>query len=194
MILLDVAGPRLVDPGTGAYHSHPELRERLRATAAHNTVEVDGRSAVRPGRPLPVEDAAPHRERRDLPAAEDGAIEAGARRLRNARRSARASTRVRDPRVRTRSWSWTTSKGHRGIARSCAGTSGTAFQPTVPDGPATRASCGPMDSKWTSPDSVRMPRCSRRPRQRSGRPVSSSPGRAAGSSSRRWVAAFRSRS
>ena len=40
MVLLDVRGPRLVDPGTGGYHAHAELRERLRATAAHNTSEL----------------------------------------------------------------------------------------------------------------------------------------------------------
>ena len=49
MVLLDVGGPRLVDPGTGGYHAHAALRERLRATAAHNTVEVDGRSQSTPG-------------------------------------------------------------------------------------------------------------------------------------------------
>jgi len=49
MVLLDVRGPRLVDPGTGGYHAHAELRERLRATAAHNTVEIDGESSSIPG-------------------------------------------------------------------------------------------------------------------------------------------------
>ncbi|MEP7028988.1 MAG: alginate lyase family protein, partial [Candidatus Eisenbacteria bacterium] len=49
MVLLDVRGPRLVDPGTGGYHARAELRERLRATAAHNTVEVDGVSQSTPG-------------------------------------------------------------------------------------------------------------------------------------------------
>jgi len=49
MVLLDVRGPRLVDPGTGGYHAHAELRERLRATAAHNTVEIDGESSSLPG-------------------------------------------------------------------------------------------------------------------------------------------------
>lgn len=49
MVLLDVNGPRLVDPGTGGYHAHAVLRERLRATAAHNTVEVDGVSSSVPG-------------------------------------------------------------------------------------------------------------------------------------------------
>jgi hypothetical protein len=42
MLLLDAGGPRLVDPGTGAYHAQPGLRERLRGTAAHNTVGLDG--------------------------------------------------------------------------------------------------------------------------------------------------------
>ncbi len=49
MVLLDVGGPRLVDPGTGGYHAHAALRERLRATAAHNTVEVDGVPQSIPG-------------------------------------------------------------------------------------------------------------------------------------------------
>jgi hypothetical protein len=48
-VLLDVDGPRLVDPGTGAYHSDPELRNRLRATSAHNTVDLDGDSQSRAG-------------------------------------------------------------------------------------------------------------------------------------------------
>ena len=49
MVLLDVDGPRLVDAGTGGYHAHAALRERLRATGAHNTVEVDGLSQSTPG-------------------------------------------------------------------------------------------------------------------------------------------------
>ncbi len=48
-ILLDVAGSRLVDPGTGAYHARPELREWLRSTAAHNTLELEGKSQSEPG-------------------------------------------------------------------------------------------------------------------------------------------------
>ncbi len=48
-VLLDVAGPRLVDPGTGAYHARPELREWLRSTAAHNTLELEGKSQSEPG-------------------------------------------------------------------------------------------------------------------------------------------------
>jgi hypothetical protein len=49
MVLLDVNGPRLVDAGTGGYHAHAEWREKLRATAAHNTVELDGVSQSAPG-------------------------------------------------------------------------------------------------------------------------------------------------
>ncbi len=49
MVLFDEGGPRLVDPGTGGYHAHAALRERLRATRAHNTVEVDGVSQSTPG-------------------------------------------------------------------------------------------------------------------------------------------------
>jgi uncharacterized heparinase superfamily protein len=35
--------PLLIDPGTGSYTSDPDLRERLRSTALHNTVTIDGR-------------------------------------------------------------------------------------------------------------------------------------------------------
>lgn len=77
MILLDVAGPRLVDPGTGAYHSHPDLRERLRATAAHNTVEVDGRSQSAPGGLFQWKKAARIVSGGICRLHEDGAIEAG---------------------------------------------------------------------------------------------------------------------
>jgi uncharacterized heparinase superfamily protein len=50
MLLLDVGGrSRLVDPGTGGYHASAALRERLRTTAAHNTVEVGGRPQSAPG-------------------------------------------------------------------------------------------------------------------------------------------------
>jgi hypothetical protein len=48
-VLLDVRGPRLIDPGTGGYHAQAALRERLRSTAAHDTVEVDGMSQSQPG-------------------------------------------------------------------------------------------------------------------------------------------------
>lgn len=44
-VLLSVGGqPVLVDPGTFAYHGPIEWREHFRSTAAHNTVEIDGRS------------------------------------------------------------------------------------------------------------------------------------------------------
>ncbi len=35
--------PLLIDPGTGCYTSDPDLRERFRSTALHNTVTIDGR-------------------------------------------------------------------------------------------------------------------------------------------------------
>ncbi len=72
MLLLDVGGPRLVDPGTGAYHAQPALREALRATRAHNTVELDGRSQSAPGGLFQWLRVARVIERSDAGAAHDG--------------------------------------------------------------------------------------------------------------------------
>jgi hypothetical protein len=35
--------PLFIDPGTGSYTSDPDLRERFRSTALHNTITIDGR-------------------------------------------------------------------------------------------------------------------------------------------------------
>ncbi len=44
-LLLSVAGqPMLVDPGTYSYLANPRWRDHFRSTAAHNTIELDGRS------------------------------------------------------------------------------------------------------------------------------------------------------
>ena len=42
----------LADPGTYCYHGEPEWREWFRSTAAHNTVELGGRSQAEPGGPF----------------------------------------------------------------------------------------------------------------------------------------------
>jgi hypothetical protein len=52
-ITLTVAGrPVLIDPGTGCYTVDPGIRDRLRATASHNTVTLDGRSQSEPAGPF----------------------------------------------------------------------------------------------------------------------------------------------
>src|SRR5207244_84518 len=43
--------PFLIDPGTACYTTDPELRDRLRSSAMHNTVTIDGRSQSLPGGP-----------------------------------------------------------------------------------------------------------------------------------------------
>ncbi|MGE3177089.1 MAG: alginate lyase family protein [Vicinamibacterales bacterium] len=44
--------PLLIDTGTAAYTIDPAVRDRFRATAAHNTVVVDGRSQSEPAGPF----------------------------------------------------------------------------------------------------------------------------------------------
>jgi hypothetical protein len=52
-VTLTVAGrPLLIDAGTGCYTVDPALRDRLRSTAAHNTVTLDGRSQSEPAGPF----------------------------------------------------------------------------------------------------------------------------------------------
>jgi hypothetical protein len=52
-LTLSIAGhPFLIDPGTGTYTMDRELRDRLRATASHNTLTLDGLSSARPSGPF----------------------------------------------------------------------------------------------------------------------------------------------
>lgn len=52
-IVLSVHGhPLLIDPGTATYTMDPELRDRFRSTAMHNTVVVNGRSQAEPAGPF----------------------------------------------------------------------------------------------------------------------------------------------
>jgi len=48
-----IAGvPLLIDCGTGSYTIDPEVRDRLRSSACHNTLEIDGRSQSTPRGPF----------------------------------------------------------------------------------------------------------------------------------------------
>ena len=52
-VTLSAGGQRLlIDPGTGTYTMDPVLRDRLRSSAWHNTVTVDGRSQSMPAGPF----------------------------------------------------------------------------------------------------------------------------------------------
>ncbi len=52
--------PVIVDPGTGTYTREPAVRNAFRATAAHNTLEVDGveQAPLEPGRLFALPEAA----------------------------------------------------------------------------------------------------------------------------------------
>jgi hypothetical protein len=52
-LTLNVHGtPLLVDPGTSTYTMDPPLRDRMRSSASHNTITLDGRSPAEPGGPF----------------------------------------------------------------------------------------------------------------------------------------------
>src|SRR5205823_4513651 len=52
-VSLTVRGvPLLIDTGTGCYTADPELRDRFRSTALHNTLVLDGRQQSTPGGPF----------------------------------------------------------------------------------------------------------------------------------------------
>ncbi len=52
-LTLSVRGRRLlIDPGTGCYTTDPEVRDRLRSSANHNTLTIDGRSQSEPAGPF----------------------------------------------------------------------------------------------------------------------------------------------
>jgi hypothetical protein len=52
-LVLSVHGrPLLIDPGTATYTTDPQLRDRFRSTAMHNTAMLDGRAQSLPGGPF----------------------------------------------------------------------------------------------------------------------------------------------
>jgi hypothetical protein len=52
-LTLTVRGlPLLIDPGTGCYTTEPAIRDRLRSSALHNTLTLDGRSQSVPSGPF----------------------------------------------------------------------------------------------------------------------------------------------
>jgi uncharacterized heparinase superfamily protein len=52
-VTLGIGGmPLLLDPGTVTYTMDPALRDRMRSSALHNTVTIDGRSAAQPAGPF----------------------------------------------------------------------------------------------------------------------------------------------
>ncbi len=58
-LVLTVGGrPLLIDPGTALYTIDPELRDRFRSTAMHNTATIDGRPQSIPGLPFQWRSAA----------------------------------------------------------------------------------------------------------------------------------------
>jgi Heparinase II/III-like protein/Heparinase II/III N-terminus len=52
LTLTDEGVPLLIDPGTGSYTTQPLVRDRLRSSAAHNTLTLDGRSQSIPSGPF----------------------------------------------------------------------------------------------------------------------------------------------
>ena len=52
-VTLSIGGdPLLIDPGTGTYTTERATRDRMRGSASHNTVTLDGRSSAIPGGPF----------------------------------------------------------------------------------------------------------------------------------------------
>ncbi|MGH9920949.1 MAG: heparinase II/III family protein [Nitrososphaerales archaeon] len=116
--VLEVQGREiLVDPGTGGYTRDPVMRDRMRSTCSHATVEIDGAEINRivPNRLFSMEDD-------DAPRVELVELAGDDRRaLGHIVASHRGYMRLRDPVLHRRSWRLDSNSLHVRDELECAG-------------------------------------------------------------------------